>query len=87
MNYRVVWPRRAVEALAWAYMAATEREQASAVTHAMAEVDRLLERSPLAVGESRIGNDRILFAPPIVVEYEVFEDENVVVVTEARYRG
>lgn len=87
MNFRVVWPRRAIESLARVYLASTDREQATAVTAAMAEVDRQLERFPQTAGESRIGNDRILFVRPIVVEFEVFADERVVVVTDARYCG
>ena len=51
----------------------------------MAQVDQLLEKAPQSVGESRAGNDRILFVTPIVVEYEVFAEESIVVVTDARY--
>jgi hypothetical protein len=85
MNFRVVWPRRAIESLARAYLAGVSQEQATAITLAMALVDQLLEKSPESVGESRAGNDRILFVTPIVVEYEVFADESIVVVTDARY--
>lgn len=77
--------RQAIESLARAYLSADAVGNASAVTAAMAEADRLLAANPSDVGESRQGTDRVLILPPVVVEFEVFADERIVVVTVARY--
>lgn len=85
MNFRVVWMTRATAALARAYLAAENAGRAAAITAAMAEVDRLISTDPMGAGESRGGTERVVIVTPVVVEYEVFEDERVVVVTTARY--
>jgi hypothetical protein len=71
--------------LTQAYLVAREAGEADAVTTSMAQVDTLLSANPTTAGESRDGAERILVVRPVVVEYEVFEDERVVVVSAARY--
>jgi hypothetical protein len=85
MNFKVRWMRPAIDSLARAYMAARDEGEAESITSAMAEVDRVLETGPAGAGESRTGAERILVVRPVVVEYEVFADEQTVVVTAARY--
>ena len=41
------------------------------VTWAVEQIDRLLARDPLGQGESRSGDDRILFVPPLAAMYRV----------------
>jgi hypothetical protein len=85
MNFRVLWPQRVIRELTRAYLVAREAGEADAVTASMARVDESLSANPAAAGESRAGAERILVVRPVVVEYEVFEDERAVVVTAARY--
>jgi hypothetical protein len=85
MNFRVLWPQRVMRELTRAYLVAREAGEADAVTTSMAEVDAHLSANPTTAGESRDGAERILVIRPVVVEYEVFEDERVVVLTAARY--
>ncbi len=85
MNFQVIWMQQAIRSLARAYLSASDDGEAETVTSTMAEIDHLLVRSPTTAGESRDGAERILVVLPVVVEYEVFEYERVVVVTTARY--
>lgn len=85
MNFQVIWMQQAIRPLARAYLAASDDGEAEAVTSAMAEIDRLLARNPATAGESRDEAERICVVRPVVVEYEVFEDERVAVVSAARY--
>jgi len=86
MNYAVIWLRSVDTRLADIYLTARRRrESTAAVTAASARIDDLLGRDPLAVGESRGTDYRILFARPLSVTYEVHEDEQVVVVVDVRY--
>jgi plasmid stabilization system protein ParE len=68
MSYAVDWSQRAQDELADLWTNATDR---NAVTAAADEVERLLSRDPLGQGESRSGNRRILFEPPLSVLYRV----------------
>ncbi len=85
--YRVVWPRRLVEhALANFVVAAMQSGQGAAdITLAMNEIDRLLAANPQEEGESRDEFERIIIVPPLSVDYEVQEDERIVLILRARY--
>lgn len=85
MRFRVVWPRHALAALAQAYTAAATGGHGAAVATSMAQIEQLLAVNPQHVGESRGNGDRIFILWPLVVEYEVFGDDKVVVVLDARY--
>jgi hypothetical protein len=54
------------------------------VAAASAELDRRFVRDPADLGESRAGNERVVFEGPLVVFFEVHDDERVVVVTTVR---
>lgn len=85
-SFRVIWRRRLIEHdLAGFVVSAMQHEGAVEITRAMNEIDRLLAANPQAHGESRDEFERILIVPPLVVDYEVYEDEQVVYVLRARY--
>lgn len=75
MNYTVVWQPTAQNQLADIWVNATDQ---AAVTRASAQVDALLGRSPDQVGEARSANRRVLFEPPLVVTFEIIEDDKQV---------
>ena len=78
MRYEVIWQRAAENDLAGIWTAANDRE---AVTQAAAEIDARLAYEPLRLGESRTSSvHRIVSNPPIVVEFEVIEDDKRVIV-------
>jgi hypothetical protein len=52
------------------------------VTRAADEIDRRLRRNPDQEGESRPAGRRILFVSPLAVTYNVFPNENLVVVSD-----
>ena len=56
-----------------------------AITQAMASVDQLLAKDPLGCSESRDDFERILIAQPLVVDFEIYEEEKVVYILRARY--
>ena len=85
MRFRVIWLRGALTELARAYLAANSTGESGPLTTLVAQVDQVLTVNPQHVGESRADNNRILIRPPLVIEYEVFDDERVVVVTALRY--
>lgn len=85
MTFRVLWPERAMQSLAATFLAARAAGDTEAVNDAVVEAERLLARAPQTAGESRSGAIRLLIVAPVAVEFEVFEDDRVVVVSETRY--
>ena len=84
MRYFVLWQRDAEAELAQLWMEAEDR---SALRQAADDMDRLLSADPLGVGESRHGEYRIAFFPPLGFEFRVSEpDRRVVVVRVWRIR-
>jgi hypothetical protein len=75
MKYTVIYLPSAEQQLADLWLAAADR---SAITSASDKIDQLLKDNPLAVGESRVSNIRILFEEPLVVVYDVREADLVV---------
>ncbi len=83
MNYTVIWLFDAQEMLAAVWTAAADRK---AVTEATYRIDRRLADDPLDVGESREGNRRLAFDPPLQVMFRVFAaDKRVEVVSVGAY--
>jgi hypothetical protein len=63
------------------WLAASSAERA-AITDAVNRLDRLLQLSPLDQGESRDADNRILFAAPLGITFEVdATDRRVTVLT------
>jgi hypothetical protein len=81
MRYTVVYKPSAEQELAQSWMAAPDRQ---AVTEAANRVDALLATDPLGCGESRSGATRVLFEPPLMVFYEVREEDRLVEVLKVR---
>ena len=78
MNYRVDWEPLAEQELAAIWNAAPDR---NAVTAAASSLDRLLAHDPLRLGESRTSSvHRIAYHDILGVEYEVVEDDKLVIV-------
>jgi hypothetical protein len=75
--YEVVWTESAVDELAAIWLEA-ETELRPIITAAQSQVDQLLERSPTEVGESRRGNRRVTFVPPLGVVFSVRESARTV---------
>jgi plasmid stabilization system protein ParE len=84
MNYTVLWQPAAEEELADLWTDAPDRDT---VARAADAADRRLARDPYAVGESRDGLRRILFAGPLVIDYEVHDATRTVLVTRVRRAG
>ena len=77
MRYTVVWTPTAEQDLASVWLTAPDRE---AVNSAANTIDHLLGRDPETRGESRAGTSRILFVPPLGVDFDVQADDRIVYV-------
>ena len=70
MTFTVVWLDATLTHLARQFVPLWGTPAAGAVTTAMSRVDSRLETNAGREGESRSGNARILFEPPLVVEFD-----------------
>jgi plasmid stabilization system protein ParE len=78
MKYVVLWPKGATNDLTEIWLDSADRQQ---VTDASDEIDRLLKRHPLRVGQPMESSvQRRLVLPPLGVHYEVIEDDKRVIV-------
>ncbi len=78
MKYSVIWQRVAEGELAPVWLAASDR---NAVTRAASRLDAQLASDPLHLGESRTSSvHRIAFDSPLGVEFEIVEDDKLVIV-------
>ena len=77
MNYTVTCVPAADQELAAAWLSARDRQ---AVTDAATEIDRLLRTNPGEQGESRDDDSRVLFVPPLGVQFRVFEPDRKVLI-------
>lgn len=75
MKYTVVWKPSAEAELARLWADATDR---AALSAAADSVDGLLARDPEVRGESRQGSARIIVVQPLVVAFDVREDDRLV---------
>jgi len=55
----------------------------SQILRAVAEIDTLLANDPHEAGESRDGPRRVLFVPPLGVEYRIVGDDEEVQIVRA----
>jgi hypothetical protein len=86
MKYRVVWLSDVLDETARCYVRAEEAgRDAPAIHRAMNQITERLGREGAAAGESRVGANRILIEHPLVVTFEVSEDQQVVVIKAVRY--
>ena len=72
MTFTVTWKPSVKRRLAEIWLEAKNKHE---VTQAADAIDRLLRQMPLRLGESRSGDLRIVVLRPLVVLYEVFEDD------------
>ena len=79
MKWTVTWKPSAQHDLAEIWLRSLNRR---AITLAAAEIERLLLRDPLGVGESRDKDERLLIIFPLAVRYKVFPDDLLVSVQE-----
>ena len=75
--FRVEWLQAARDGLARLWLQADSALR-QAITAAAHTIDEQLQDDPLGVGESRTGNDRVLFVPPLGIRYEVDSTNNFV---------
>lgn len=79
MKWTVTWKPTAQHDLAEIWLRSLHRR---VITMATADVERLLLREPLVVGESRELNERVLIVFPLAVRYQVHQDDMLVSVQE-----
>jgi hypothetical protein len=77
MKYTVLWTPPAEEQLAAIWLRAEDRRK---VTSAAQAIDAMLREDPRERGESRSGTKRIMFAPPLGIDFNVLEDDRLVYV-------
>jgi plasmid stabilization system protein ParE len=77
MIFTVLWTPDAEQELAAVWLSAEDR---NAVTSAAHGIDALLRVDPQTRGESRQHEVRVLFAPPLGVDFEVVEGDRTVYV-------
>ncbi len=75
--FSVRWTPRALALLTEAWLAADSNER-RAITTMIRKVEQVLRVSADRVGESRIGNSRVLVRPPVGIEYWLILDDRVV---------
>jgi hypothetical protein len=81
MKFRVVWTPTAERELTALWLASRRRHLVTAAAH---QADEVLAGDPKNVGESRDANKRIMFIPPLIVEFEVVDSEQTVFVRAVR---
>ncbi len=74
MRYTVLWSPDAENDLAAIWLDANDR---TAVTAAGNQIDALLHQDAHLQGESRHGRLRILFIPPLAIDFEVIHDDRI----------
>jgi len=78
MRYQVTWGSRAENHLAAIWISATDRK---AVNDATAWLESRLAMIPRELGESRESPaHRVLYHPPLGIEFEIIEDDKRVIV-------
>jgi hypothetical protein len=78
----VIWQPWAEERLAQIWTAAPDRQAVTAVANAL---DDRLQRDAESVGESRTGLTRVVIELPLVVYFDVHEEDRLVYVLTVRY--
>jgi len=80
---RVEWLQAALDELTtlWMQSSAAARQ---AITEATHTADLRLEHDPFNEGESRSGNQRITFIPPLAISFRIEEDAQRVTVFHVR---
>jgi hypothetical protein len=77
MSHRVVWRPGAEHELTQTWLNSRFRSQ---VTEAASLIDEILQRDPLAVGESREVGVRVIFRPPLGARCYIDDTSRTVIV-------
>lgn len=77
MKFTVVWKATAEARLAELWMTAADRR---VIREAATEIESALRADPIAFGESRDAQTRVAVVAPLVVHFEVHEDDRQVIV-------
>jgi hypothetical protein len=85
MKYTLVYPPLSLQMLAAVYLVARDDGLGDEVTAASHRIDTALQSDPAQQGESREGQKRLLIDRPLAVEFEVYDDQRVVLVLGVRY--
>lgn len=86
MNYRVVWRHRLRHGLHQVTFIAHELgRDVVALQRAIEAIELDLSDNPREQGESRAGAERVLIVNPLTVFYEVFEEQQAVLIYAAVY--
>jgi hypothetical protein len=83
VKFTVQWSRRALDAVAQLWL--DNPDGRAEITNATTATDQLLKFDPGEKGESRGGDRRILFVPPLVVIFRVDSNTTTVRVLDARH--
>ena len=83
MKYRIDWSQRALDAAA-RYWLNVPHDMRAKITKATAMTDRVLTIDPENEGESRTGDERILFMSPLIVTFAVDNLNRVVQILNIR---
>jgi hypothetical protein len=86
MSFRVVWMRSALDLIAPA-LKSGDRDLRQAVKAAMREAEAHLGVDPFSDSESREGDDRIAFFPPLTLHFFVVPNAALVSIFHARFYG
>jgi len=83
--YALVWPDIAIDQLADAYLATRLDGRGEPFRRAVDALETELARHPAAIGESRVGAERIVYHLPASILYRIDEPARAVVVLAVRY--
>lgn len=82
MKWTVTYSPDAQNDLVEIWLYTTDKQS---VAKAADEIDRLLASDPLIVGESHSGFTRIICERPLAVQYDVYQDDLMVIVVAVRH--
>lgn len=77
MTFSIIWSEAAIQDLAAIWLHVSDR---TALNKAANEIDRLLARDPQYQGESRPGNERVIYIGPLAIRFDVVVDDLLVTV-------
>jgi hypothetical protein len=88
MKYSVYWRDSALaQVRVRAFLDLEMDVHHNTVEQAVEVIDRHLSSTPDSSGESRTDSERVLIVPPLSVHYEVFDEQQVVLIYHVKYRN
>jgi hypothetical protein len=83
LSYKVEWSEKALNDLATIWVNADNNAR-PAINRAAVDIDKLLETKADQVGESRDGDQRVFFLPPLIFSFGVYEITGAVLILGVR---